>query len=363
MPTRSALRLLALSIALAGLSAGCTSPQPIGLISNDEGRMVTAFDPNTSTVYGAVRIPAGGERDVYALALHPSGREAYVSDRFGRITRALLTAERPPAPRSGIYPSHEASDLAILDADRLMLVAIGTDTASTVGVASTIDLSTGAEIDRLRFEEDRLHSISVCDDQQTVLVGTDMPHAVQKLTVDTRGTITHTGLAASTRHPVATVHCAPGSQTAVVVSSTGAVIQSIDLRTMATVATRPLAAQSADPIGPPLGLSGVFTAAGHRFLARSERGDFTGVGFIESFRYDPVSGHLGRRLRRTRIAPTATSSRGTSEIAISPDGRRLYVPLPGPDEVRVLDAASLSFITTLGGPDFDGPFSVVIGGQ
>jgi DNA-binding beta-propeller fold protein YncE len=325
--------------------------------------MVTAFDPNTSTVHSAVRIPASGERDVYALALHPSGHEAYVSDRFGHITRVLLTTERPLAPRSGIYPSHEASDLAILDAGLPMLAAIGTDTASTVGVVSTIDLSTGTEIDRLRFEAARPHSISVCDDQQTVLVGMDTPQAVQKLTVDAHGTITHTGLSTTARHPIATVHCAPGSQTAAVVSSTGAIIQSIDLRTMKTVATRPLAAQSADPIGPPLGLSGVFTAEGSRFLVRSERGDFTGVGFIEAFRYDPVSGHFGRRLGHTRIDPTATSSRGTSELAISPDGRRLYVPLPGSDEVRVLDAASLSFITTLGGPDFDGPFSVVVGGQ
>jgi DNA-binding beta-propeller fold protein YncE len=59
----------------------------------------------------------------------------------------------------------------------------------------------------------------------------------------------------------------------------------------------------------------------------------------------------------------AASSRGTSEVALSPDGRRLYVPLPGTDAVRVLDAVSLDVVTTFGGSDVDGPFSIVTGGQ
>ncbi len=360
---RCASRLTLLLIALVGVGTGCASQSPIGLIANDEGRMVTAFDPNTNVVHGAVRVPAGGERDVYALALHPSGQEAYVSDRFGRITRVALTTDGPPDPGSVFYPSHEASDLAVLDRDPMLLVAIGTDTASTVNVVSTIDPVTGKEIDRLRFEDARLHTVSACDDGATVLVGTDAPQAVHKLTVDARGDVTHAGSVLSIHHPIATVYCAPGSQSAVAVSSTGAALRSFAVGTMSSVSTRALAAQSAKPIGPPLGLSGAFAPRGDRFFARSERGDFTGVGFIEAFRFDAASGRIGQRVRRTRVDPMAASSRGTSEVALSPDGRRLYVPLPGPDAVRVLDAVSLSFITTLGGPDFDGPFSVVIGGQ
>jgi len=294
------------------------------------------------------------------MALHPSGREAYVSDRLGRITRVALAAERAPDPDARIYPSHEASDLAVLGRSPMMLVAIGTDTASTVGVVSTINLDTREEIDRLRFEKARLYSVSVCDDQKTVLVGTDAPQAVHKLTVDAHGTVTRTESQFPMRYPVATVHCAPGSQTAVAVSSTGAIIQSFKVDTMTGMATRALAAQSADPIGPPLGLSGVFTPNGDRFFARSERGDFVGVGFVEAFPYDAASGMLGSDPRRARVDPTAASSRGTNEIALSPDGRRLYVPLPGSDEVHVLDAGSLSHLTTLDGPHLDGPFSIVV---
>ena len=363
MSIRATVRPVLFVITLAWLGTGCASPQPIGLVSNDEGRMVTAFNPNTSAVHGSTRIPASGERDVYAMALHPSGRTAYVSDRFGRITQVALSAERPPDPGVRIYPSHEASDLAVLERRPMMLVAIGTDTASTVGVVSTIHLDTHEEVDRLRFERAQLYSVSVCDDQKTVLVGTDAPQAVHKLTVDARGTVTHTESQFPTRYPVATVHCAPGSQTAVAVSSTGAIVQSFEVDTMTGLATRALAAQSADPIGPPLGLSGVFTSSGHRFFARSERGDFVGVGFVEAFPYDMASGMFGSDPQHTRVDPTAASSRGTNEIALSPDGRRLYVPLPGSDEVRVLDAGSLSHVTTLEGPNFDGPFSILSPGR
>jgi YVTN family beta-propeller protein len=358
---RTVFRPVLFIVVVAWLPAGCASQQPIGLIGNDEGKTVAAFDPVAHTVHGAVRVPASGDRDVYALALHPTGREAYVSDRFGRITRLALTLSTPPTTAARIYPSHSASDLAVLDGDPPLLVAIGTDTASTVGVASTISLKDNAEIDRLRFDDARVHSVTVCDDASTVLIGTDAPHAVHKLAVSDRGQLTRTGATLVTQHPVATVHCAPGSQTAIVVSSRGAVIQSFDVGAMTSVATRDLAAQSAEPIEPPLGLSGVFTPSGNRFYVRSERGDFTGVGFVEAFPYDATTGRLGRASRRARVEPTATSSLGTSELALSPDGSRLYVPLPGSDRVRVLDA-SLSFITTIGGVDIDGPFGIAIGG-
>lgn len=351
------------AVLFVGMGAGCAASPPLGLVGSDESLRVTAFDPITLAVQGAVRVRPGGERAVYALALHPTQAEAYVSNRFGRIARLTLAPTAPPRPGPTIYPSHTAADLAVVHTDRVLLVATGVDTASTAGVVSSIDVATGAEIDRLNLGRATPVAVAACDDQTTVLVGTDDPQAVHKLTVGPTGQLTRAAVTFPVQRPLANVHCAPGAQAAVAVSSVGATIQSFAVASMTGVSARDLAARTADPVQPPLGLSGVFAPGGHRFFVRSERGDFTGVGFVEAFDFDATTGALGPVRQRARLAPTATTARGTGAVAISADGSRLYVTEPFNDRVLVLNATTLEPVATLRAPSFNGPFSIVVRGE
>jgi len=350
------------AVAIAGIGAGCASQSPIGLIGSDAGRTITAFDPDANILQGSVVVPSRGDRDAYALAIDPSGARAYVSNRFGLIRRVALDGSTPLLSGVPITPSHTASALAMMSTGPRMLVAVGTDTVSAAGVLSTIDPETGAERDRISLGETTPYTIAACDDGRTVLVGTDAPQAVHAFTVDDGGRLDQEDATLTTPHSIANVYCAPGSQSGVVVFSADATMQSFRIGSMTGIATRRLAARSAAPVrSQPLGLSGVFSPDGTRFFVRSERGDFTGTGFVEAFPFDAATGALDPATQRTSVAPFAAASRGTHQVAISADGSRLYVTDTREDRVLVLDAATLSAVGTMGGIDLDGPFGIVVG--
>lgn len=343
--------------------AGCATQHPVGLIGNDVPKTVVTFDPSAQAVRAGINAPSRGDRDAYALVISPEGHRAYVSNRLGRIYRVMLDGAAPAMARAPISPSHTASDLAAMDNGRPVLVAVGTDTASTGGVVSTIHVEDGVELGRLALGEATPYTVDVCDDNRTVLVGTDAPHAIRKLTVHDDGRLQPTGSMLVVRNPVSNVYCAPGSQTGLVVSSMGATIQSFTIGAMKGIDARDLAGQSGPARSLPLGLSGVFTPDGTRFFVRSERGDFIGNGFVEAFEVDPVTGALGTNPTRTDVAPVASASRGTQEIALRADGRQLYVTDPRNDRVLVLDPSSLATIATLSGPRIDAPFGIALSGR
>jgi YVTN family beta-propeller protein len=348
--------------AVAWIGAGCASQQPIGLIGSDVDKVVAAFDTGTHTARGGINVPSTGDRDAYAFAIDPSGAHAYVSNRFDRIHRVAFGDTALSVSGTLITASHTASDLAMMTTGPRLLVAVGIDTASTAGVLSTIDPATGTELDRARLGNATPYSVAACDDGRTVLVGTDAPQAVHKFTLDDRGRLKRADAALTVRHSVANVYCAPGSQTGMIVFSASASLQSFDVRSMRGVGTRRLAAQSATPVrSSPFGLSGVFARDGGRFFARSERGDFTGTGFVEAFDVDAATGVLGPATHRRTVEPLAAASRGTDEIAISADGSRLYVTDAHEDRVLVLDPHSLAPIDTISGLG-DAPFGIAVGG-
>lgn len=360
MHTRTYGSLL-LIVALAWMT-GCATQHPVGLVGNDIPKTIVTFDPGAQAVQGDINIPSRGDRDAYALAIGPKGR-VYVSNRLGRIYHVMLDGSTPSVARSPIAPSHTASDLAATDSGRPVLVTVGTDTASTAGVVSTIHVEDGTELDRLPLGKATPYTVDVCDDNRTVLVGTDTPHAIRKLTVRDDGRLRSTGSMLVVRNPVSNVYCAPGSQIGLVVSSSGATMQSFIVDAMKGVDMRDLAGQSGPARSLPLGLSGVFAPDGTRFFVRSERGDFIGNGFVEAFAVDPATGALGTNPARTDVAPLASASRGTQEIALQADGRQLYVTDPRNDQILVLDPSSLATVGTISGPRIDAPFGIALSGR
>jgi YVTN family beta-propeller protein len=365
--TRAALTLGVLAGLLLALPACQNPPQSreVGVIGNDGSGEIAVFDPASSSLGGTLAVPSRRSSDVYALAVPSLGNRVYVSDRRGEIHPVSLSGSTPSSGGSAFSASTTAFDIDMVDDNPLMLISVGTDpnTSAQVAVAAT-QLVNGRAIASVTLGNGVAHTVDVCDDRETVLVGTSSPEAVHKLTVDGQGQLTRTGMQFSVQNPVANVHCAPGSAAGVVVSSAGATIQSFEIGSMSGVHTRDLAAVSASgsPGFDPVGQSGVFSPSGDRFFARSERGDFTGDGFVEAFEFDPASGTLTATGQQASVAPFGSASRGTGEIAINGDGTRLFVTDRSNDGVLVLDPSSLSNLSTITGPDIDAPFTVLVGG-
>lgn len=356
------VHLLATTVSAAFLllASACTTTQEVGLIG---GEAVTGGSGNQSLTVLDPQDPALGAQlsvaEHYALAIDNIANRAYASDRRGTIHSIDSLDEAPAVSSSPLAMSHTAAALAVRYP--LLIVAIGTRQQRSEGVVSTSVL-TNSDVDEVSLGSNVPYAVEVCDDNETVLVG--LSTTVRKFTVDDSGSLTDTGASFNAQNPLSNVYCAPGSNTAVVVSSVTANLRSLDTATMDEVDVRGLAARSstARP-GQPIGLSGVFAPDGQRFYVRSERGDVTGDGFVESFSFTPGTGALGSNPNRVEVEPLGFTSRGVHHLALSLNGERLFVTEPGQGRVRVFDALSLTQTDTLTGPDFETPLTIVIGGK
>jgi len=346
-------------VAFLLLASACAT-QEVGLIGGEAipggagNQALTVLDPQDPSLGAQLSV---AER--YALAIDNIANRAYASDRRGTIHIVDSLDEAPAVSSSPLAMSHTASALAVRYPS--LIVAIGTRQQGSEGVVSTSVL-TNSDIDEVSLGSNVPYAVDVCDDNETILVG--LSTAVRKFTVDDSGSLTDTGELFNAQNPLSNVYCAPGSETAVVVSSVTAYLRSFDVSSMNEVDVRESAARSSTAqLGQPIGLSSAFAPDGQQFYVRSERGDFTGDGFVESFSFTPNTGALGSNPDRVEVEPFGFTSRGVHHLALSLNGERLFVTEHRQDRVRVFDASSLTQTDTLTGPGFENPLTIVIGGE
>jgi len=335
--------LITLLCLMMGLTAACTSTQEIGFIA-PQGEVgsnlleLTTLDPNEPALGEALSF---AQR--YTVVVAPTGNRAFASDRFGTI-RTITGLDGTPTAGATKELPHNATSLGIVEPG--FLIAAGTDTSASSNILVTSSLGDQV-LDTLDLEmSGTVTGLSVCDNNDTVLLG--VSGSVHKLTVEGDGSLSNTGQSFSTQ-PIANVHCAPGSETAVVVPRRLGAMHAIDLGTMESIDSREVAGVR--------GLSGVFSPSGDRFFVRSE-------GFVESFVYDPSTGDFADAdPLRVSVALVVASYAGRSLLAIRRDGTRVFVTDPENDQVLVLDASTLSETGTLSGPTLVNPLTIVIGGE
>ncbi|MCH8807313.1 MAG: thrombospondin type 3 repeat-containing protein [Planctomycetes bacterium] len=100
------------------------------------------------------------------------------------------------------------------------------------------------------------------------------------------------------------------------------------------------------------GVSGVVNPAGDRFYAKS--GSL--VPAVDVFSYNSATGALGAAPLFTIPISSSPSFYGMDQMAITPDGTKLYVPQPG--ALNVYDAATGSLLTTITDPNIVSPTGV-----
>jgi YVTN family beta-propeller protein len=338
--------------------SACSS-QKIVFVGSEGANEVEAIEPGSNTHRGGVTIPNTSSAD-RALLLREDGQLGYVRGDIGTIHAIDLTASPPALQGAPTVLSTTVDDIA--EVNLFLIVAAGRDKApggNDVLIASALPAAQ-REVDVLNLGPGNSVSIDVCDDNSTVLIalrGSD--RAVRKITINDAGELTDTGQSFRPSHPPATVHCAPGSQSGMVVGSVGATAQTFTTATLTVVDTQPLAAAGGQRFNS-VGHSAAFNAAGGAVYVMSSIGDFTGRGYVERFDYTPSTGVLGNRIQAT-VEPVARTTQGIQLLDVGPDDQYVYVTEWGNDRVLVLSASTLTPSQTITG--LNAPIAIDVGGE
>jgi len=355
-----------LCVAVAGLmllltlAVGCSQKTKLGLIGNQKVDRINAFNSSAITLEGDVSIPRGANSEHYAMAISTLGNRGYVSGVYSSTIHVVSLKNMPPTVSKTFNATHSASLLATPPGQQaLMFVAAGRD--GRQGVVSTINAVNGNEIDRIKLGQDtHPQAITVCDNDETILVAVDVPHEVRKFTIANDGSLLNPGKSYPYKHGTraADVVCAPDSKTGVVVMGHGGAsggsgnftyAESFDLKTMTGNHTQRLAGQ--------IGYSAVLSQNGKTLYIHSGDSNFLGRGYIEAFTFRPKTGQFGSVTNGSAPVMGQQFLRDPSTLAI--DGSRLFVTDRLNDRVLVLDSGSLSMLQTLSG-NFKRPLEISI---
>ena len=287
----------------------------IGMVADNETDSVTVFDAFQDTVLGTVPVGAGSVGDCCMSADQTLG---FVTDFQFQIWVIDLTTS-PPSLAAGTNPipiSNRGEDTSITPDEKFLVVCDGRN----VQPVSVVDIAARREVDTFALGS-ACNSVDVCSDG-SVLV-TSGRREVRRLTIDGSGTLSDTGEVLNIDVPN-NVFCSPGGESGILISRDTDRILSFTIPGLAPVDQRAL--------GGDLGISGVVHPAGDRVFARDNGGG------VKVFAYDPITAALGVNPLLFIPALDALTFFGMDQIALTPDGSKLYVSEAG--VLSVFDATT-----------------------
>ncbi len=299
--------------------SGSLEAQTIGMVADDRTHTVTVFDADSDTVLGSVPLPGSGivTGDCSITANQSLG---YVTDLRSRVWGIDLTGPTPsllPAP----YPipiSNRGQDTSISPDEQFLVVC------SAFQPVAVIDIATQTEIGTFSLGPGvGCNSVDVCSDGSvlvTSLIGT-----VRRLTIDSAGNLTDTGEALSSSFPL-NAYCSPSSNAGVVVNQVGGgSVESFTIPGLASVDVRFTTGVSAH--------AGAINPAGDRVFVR------TASGTVDAFGFNQATGALSATPLFTINVNSSQPFFGIDQIAVHPNGLKLYIPEVGALGVYDVDPA------------------------
>jgi hypothetical protein len=302
----------------------------VGMVADDATHAVTVFNADTDTVLGTVPLPHGGNDSAIGdCSITADQRRGVVTNFNFQVSVIDLTTSPPslaPQPNP-IRISNYGEDTAISPDGRFLVVCDG----SVTQPISVVDIATQTQMNTFALGHD-CNSVDVCSDG-SVLVTSVKTGKLRRLTIDAAGTLLDTGEALSSGEPN-NVFCAPGGTSGIVITREAAQIQSFTIPGLEAVNTRPLSGE--------FGISGLIHPGGDQVFARSNER-------VDIFDYQSTTGVLSAAPRLTiRIAGTPTFY-GMDQMALHPNGTKLYVSQPGALQVyHANTGARLTSITASG---------------
>jgi hypothetical protein len=337
--------MLAALLALAGWTTSVPA-QSIGMVVDDNNAAVTVFDAATDTVIGTVPIGPGVHGD---CAITMDGSLGFATDFNGGVWVIDLTTT-PPSLAAGTNPiaiSNFGEDLSLSPDGKFLVVVDG----GAVQPISVIDIAARTEIHTFSLGADH-NAVEVCDDG-SVLVSSNNTGRVHRLSLNGAGTLTDTGeLLFSPDHGFVVrpnnVFCAPNSTSGLAVRGAPAEIWSFTMPGLGLVDIRPLPGRLD-------GISGLVHPAGGRVYVRSNG---NADGAVDVFTYNSATGALGDNpLLSIPIANTPPFF-GMEQLALMPDGTKLYVTQPR--AVNVYNASNGTLLRTMTASDIVQPTGICV---
>jgi hypothetical protein len=304
---------VALAIMSAAQPAGAVT---LGLVADESSGTVTSFDADTGIVFGTVTIPNADRVGDCAILASAASNRAFVTNFNGQLWQVDLgTAPPTIASRaSGTLIANPGEDVALSPDGRYAVTCDG----SVPAPVSVVDTTSGAEVDTFSLGSD-CNSVDVCDDR-SVLVTSFFDGTVRRLVLGLDGQLSDTGESAFVGQP-GNVACAPGSKTGVVLDRLASAVLSFGIPGLGSLDAAPLSSSVAQ--------SAVFDHAGTSLFARAAG------GAVDAFDY--TSGTFTPRWSAS--VPAVDTLFGVEQIAVHPDGLKLYVPAIA-EGVLVLDTAT-----------------------
>ncbi len=297
-----------------------TTVSPRGMVMDNSTSTAIIFDADADVVLGTVPVPKGllaGD-----CSITSDQKLGFAPNSAGQISVIDMSAMTLASGPNVIPIGNSGEDTSISIDGKFLLV---TDGCCGNQPLSIVDIASRSQVATFRFPADPI-SVETCSDG-SVLVNT-FPSSLYRLTLNASGAPSDTGDLLALDTDDMNVSCSPGGQSGVAVNISGS-IQSFKIPGLVPVDTRSLGAA---------GISAVFSPAGDRFYVRS-------VSTVKGFTFDQATGALGASPFLTIPIAAANAFFGIDQMAIHPNGTKLYVSQGG--NLNIYDAMTGSLLKTL----------------
>ncbi len=336
-----------LAVLVCGLLTAPAAAQTKGMVVDNVTGMVVVFDADTNTVLGSVGPIGGFARGDCAIKADQT--IGFATNFINQVWAINLTTSPPllaPAPNP-IPIVNLGEDLSFSPDESFLLACDG----GLVQPISVIHVATRTEVSTFSLGHD-CNSVDVCKDG-SVLVTSIITGNVRRLTLSGSGILTDTGevlFSGGSGFPSGpnNVTCAPDGNSAVVVRRDPRQIRSFLIPGLTLVDTRALSGTS------PTGISAAFTPTGTELFARSNG------GAVDRFSYNPATASLSASPALIIPISSTLAFTGMEQMAVHPDGTKLYVSQPG--AVKVYDVSSGALLATITHPDIVSPTGICFPG-
>jgi Ca2+-binding RTX toxin-like protein len=324
------------------------SAKTLGMVADKTTISVTVFDPDTHAILGTVPITPLGSAETGDVIITPDLKRGFVAIMNNQVFVIDLTTS-PPSLAGGTNPifiSTAGTDLSISPDGKFLVVS----SDFNLQPISVIDIATQAEISTF-FTGTDAFAVDTCSDS-SVLVASLRENTVRRLILSGTGILTDTGevLSLTGRSPT-NVFCAPGAQSGIVIElgDVGAqgMVTSFTIPGLSEVDTRPLSGVS------DFGHNGAIHPSGNRVFVRS-----FSPGLIEVFSFNSATGALGASPMLTFPVGDTTSLGSIDDIALHPNGTKLFVSEFG--VLNVYDPNTGALLASITDPNIVQPTGVTV---
>lgn len=305
-------------LSLAGFApvtpVAASTSGPIGMVAgNTTVTGVHIFDAGSNTVLGTVHIPVPADGAIGDCSISRDGTLGFVTN-FNFELYVIDLTQSPPVLAAGTNPipiSNPGEDTSTTPDGKYVVVVDGSG-GSSVPI-SVVSIASRAEVSTFSVAANH-NSVDVLSDG-SVLVTSDDSSKFYRLRINSAGQLTNTGDVRSVSSPN-NIYGAPNAVAGFVVTYDPPTVRSFLINGLMQVDNRTI---------PGSGICGVVNPAGNTVYVRTC--DFHGTNsFVIAYRFNSATGALGAAPLFSIPVAACTGFYGIDQMAITPDGNRLYVP-------------------------------------